>query len=274
MNNNLREDPIAIFGAQPWLLPKRNLGGALLPEEVAQDQVTAEWANQVDAALRQANEACNGLPVNAANIQGRLRGARRGTQAQGDELRLELFSGLAEGHWLHVEATAYGSDNDGEHFVLALSSRLFQRQDDQVTEQAVLVDSTLHVTEEIGGTVDFQLLGESPDLLVAQVSVDASVDVDWLIDFTLRAVPGPLIPPTGVASLALPAVQALAVPAAQEGPPGYLVGELPTGGGPGQTVWASDARKQGEKTKQGTGVLAYWDGAAWRRLRDDKPLTT
>lgn len=48
----------------------------------------------------------------------------------------------------------------------------------------------------------------------------------------------------------------------------YTVATLPAGTA-GQVAYVSNARKVGEATGAGTGVMAYYSGAAWRRLSDD-----
>ncbi|MDO9489044.1 MAG: hypothetical protein Q7J32_11765 [Sphingomonadaceae bacterium] len=55
----------------------------------------------------------------------------------------------------------------------------------------------------------------------------------------------------------------------------YTVATLPNAGGrAGFTAFASDARKVGEASGAGTGVLVYSDGVAWRRVSDDTTVGT
>lgn len=49
----------------------------------------------------------------------------------------------------------------------------------------------------------------------------------------------------------------------------YTVAGLPTSFGIGSVAFATDGRKDGEGAGNGTGVLTYWDGSAWRRTADD-----
>ena len=44
---------------------------------------------------------------------------------------------------------------------------------------------------------------------------------------------------------------------------------LATPGQPGRQVFVTDGRKIGEGAGVGTGVMAYDDGVAWRRMSDD-----
>lgn len=43
---------------------------------------------------------------------------------------------------------------------------------------------------------------------------------------------------------------------------------LPAAGQPGRLLFVTNGRKTGEGAGAGTGVLAYDDGAAWRRVDD------
>jgi hypothetical protein len=54
---------------------------------------------------------------------------------------------------------------------------------------------------------------------------------------------------------------------------GVSVGELPASAAEGQLAYAADGRKAGEEAGEGTGIPVYWSDGAWRRYRDDKPVT-
>lgn len=52
-------------------------------------------------------------------------------------------------------------------------------------------------------------------------------------------------------------------------PQSFEVDSLPTNLQPGALAFASNGRKVGEGLGAGTGTIAYFDGAQWRRVGDD-----
>jgi hypothetical protein len=191
--SNIRQQRIPQFSGQTWLTQKRNPGNVNLPENKIATMITAEWGNRVDTSFKQTNEAFNGLPVNAVNVQSCIHTAKHGrTEAGQSEEILVLFTGVPVGHWAHVQSFAYAYGNeDLSSFTLFEHSALFRRDNESTMGlKAELSMQTLHDT---GTGASFTLKEGLPDQVHALLNGSASnFALDWVVDFTVRVVPGPL----------------------------------------------------------------------------------
>jgi hypothetical protein len=193
---NIREGSVTSYSDQTLLKTKHNACGTR-SEGDAQRTATAEWANLVDTAAKQCNEAFNGLPVNASNVRGAIKAVTTGSTAQGPGSAVEvvlLTNGLDDGDWVYMEGRAFGYDKANNYIGIINHSAVFRLQSSVFIEltswNSTIIYQTSPAEDE---TFDLKKSSSGDpigDSIVASLGLSSSRALDWIIEFNVRVVPG------------------------------------------------------------------------------------
>lgn len=193
---NIREGSVTSYSDQTLLKTKHNACGTR-SEGDAQRTATAEWANLVDTAAKQCNEAFNGLPVNALNVSGAIHTVTRGeTISGGSTVKVVLLTngdgvedGVEDGDWIYIEALGYAYNKSSNYMSITRHSAVFQKLD--TTFDLLKSWPVDEFYPDSPGTEAFALnLSDEEDSIVAELTPGSPINLSWIIDISLRVVPG------------------------------------------------------------------------------------
>ena len=194
MASDIRTQTPTDYDAAEWLAPKINKNSVVLPENMSVTRPTAEWANEQDLALKQVNEAFNGLPVTARNVGGLVQMFRQVQTAPGSAEVVPLVKLVPDNTMITVEVTAHAgtsADVTGGHSVINayyVVRRTPAGVFDLLTEvnNDVLNDGG---TLAPAGTVSVAVLTPVGDEVQLSLDNASAVDAEWFCDVQVRSFP-------------------------------------------------------------------------------------